>query len=145
MNRTEQKERIGGIIQLAKDTIASLERKKSELELVFKAIDALNESAYALLDGGDVIDYDELRTTVVNQFFEEELESLYDMSLDFQEELLTHISELSEKRAEQLEDKYIELNQVVESFNQSMHEYEDIDNLIEHIEESIDLLQEMKK
>ena len=144
MDRTEQKERLKDIIDLANETIKSLLDKKDWLQKVFTKIEDLES---VINEHGDVDNWDEqnLKDSVTNQLFEQELEQLYDQTNDFKDELDSYASELSEKRSEKLEERYEMLDDVLDKFSQSSSQYEEIYDVIENIQDGINELKLMRK
>lgn len=144
MNRAEQKELLKHIIEVAKSTVNSLKSKEEWFEITLRKVEELWER---LDDVGGLDDYDEqdIKESIIKNFFESELEELHDLAVDFQDNLDSYRDELSESRQESLSEKYFDLDEVVEKFNQSSAEYDDIENAVEHIEEAIVMLSEMRK
>lgn len=144
MDREEQKERLQEIINLANETIKSLNNKEDWLQNVFIKIDELDNT---INEFGSVDEWDEqdLKDSVSKALFEHELEQLYDEAVSFKEDIDSHMYDLTEKRRESLEERYSSLDDVVNKFYQSSSQYIEVYDVIENIQEAISELKLMKK
>lgn len=142
MNINEQKHILRKILNVADETIRIMTEKKEWLEGTILKVEELSER---LSEYGDVgkFDENELIDSITNTFFENELSDLYELADSFRNEIDFYSSDLDEIQQETLEERYERLQEVCEKFDQSIGQYETIDNAIEHIEEGIDMLNEM--
>lgn len=144
MNRTEQKEALTEIIDMTLTVIENLEEKRGWLATVitttielFNSLDAIN----GLMSFSE----DDMLQEIVNVFFEYELEDVYELMTEFEQEMDIYYDELSESRQEKHEERYRMLPDIVESLNQTSSSYESIDEAIESLENAVTELKQMKK
>lgn len=144
MNKTEQKERLKDIIDLAEEKIQSLEDKEVWLDITIQKAEDLSRHMSDVVDA-DIFEHEELIQAITNHMFEAELMELFELTDEFKDEIESYADGLSELKQERLLEKYEDLEIVCEKFNQSNSEYEDIENAIEHLEEAVYMLKEMSK
>lgn len=134
MNRIEQKDRVRDIVEAINVTINECRRKKAEFDAILLKFDELSES---INDINDVlgVDIESTKDEFTDEFFTEMLEEPHDMLYRFNDDINYAISELSEKRAEALDEKYAGLDELIEKLTQEYSEYGDIDELISNLED----------
>ena len=142
LNRTEQK----GVI---KDIIVSITNVKTQLQGMEDKIIAVEVAASELENRigavtlGASFEITEFKENFYGELLETELNPIYDEIYDLQSEVEEYISELSVSRAEVMEEKYAELDTVLEYFDQSSNSYDNLEDVYENMDEAISLLKEM--
>ena len=144
MNRTEQKDRMKDILSDLDDAIKNSTAKKEEFDSVIENFDKLEDQIYGVIEDND-IELSSVKEEFTNAFFSNLLETVYDSLYEFQEDISYAISELSEKRAEALEERYADLEYTLERLSQEQNEYENIDDLISNLNEAKEELTDMYK
>ena len=144
MNRPEQKERLQDIISEIDTALDTCRDKKEDFEHVLTKFDELND---LILDVNDVsgVDVDGLKEEFKNEFFSEVLDQPHDALYDFYEDIGYAVSELSERRAEALEERYDMLDDYIERLTQESSEYETIDDLMDNLEYVKNELKNLRK
>jgi hypothetical protein len=143
MNRTEQKERLKDILYSIADLKNELKGKIKDIELAYRKIDDLSDTIYNLVQV-DSWDEEQLKSDILKAIFEDTLTNVHEELYDFKSDLDAYIEELSENKQESLEEKYCNLEDVIEKFDPNQ-EYDDIENALEHIEEAEEMIKEMRK
>jgi hypothetical protein len=144
MNRAEQKELLNEVLDLIKDCKDDLKGKIPEVEKAFNKIDDLNDTLgnFTQVDSWDE---EQLKQDVLKAAIEEtQIEEVYGSLQSFKSDLESHMNEISESRREKLEDRYIDLDDVIEKFEYDDGD-EDLQMTIERIEEAEQMIKDMKK
>ena len=144
MNRAEQKDLLNEILDLIKDCKEDLKGRIPEVEKAFNKIDDLNDT---LGNFSDINSWDEeqLKQDVLRVAVEEtQIEEVYGSLQSFKSDLESYMNEISESRREKLEDRYIDLDDVIEKFEFDDGD-EDLQMTIERIEEAEQMIKDMKK
>lgn len=143
MDRTEQRERLKDILDATNEVVTSLNAKKDVLEDAIKQIEQLDEKLQTIgdVDGWDV---DDLKRNVANCFFTAELESVHELATDFQSDLEAYCDEISESRSERLQDKYADLDSIIKLLDASEQEYEDIESTVDHLQDAIHMIKQLR-
>lgn len=141
MDRREQKERLKEIIEsldLLKNDLNGIE---NEVIDTFKKI----EEIHSILDNlGVEFDGDSLKQEVLLAFYENtNLECALTEIEDFKSEIEGYAEELSESRREKIEERYCDLDTVIELLD--AERLESIDDLLTNIDECLEYLKEMKR
>jgi hypothetical protein len=142
MDRQERKERIIDIIDQIKMLKEEIEKNTDTINSIIAKIYDLDNELYSF---GEVEGWDsqELKTNVIKAFIDStEFDSIKDDIEQFKNELDEYMYDLSESRREKLEEKYFDLENVLECFD--IDECEDLDMLIERIDEITNYLKDMK-
>lgn len=144
MNRTTQKELLSDILNMIADLKDELANKESEVEAIFDQISQLGDSIYNLAQV-DEWDEEELKTNIIRAIVDEsQMEEIHDMLYSFQSDLNEYMEEISETKRESLEERYADLETVLE-----MMQYDDTDetleNVLDRVIETEQLIKEMKK
>ncbi|WP_310877085.1 hypothetical protein [Priestia megaterium] len=144
MNRTEQKERLSDVLDMIKDLKEELANKISDVDVAFKKIDDLGDTLYNIVQV-DEWDDEELKKNVIKAILEESyMMETRDLLYDFKSDLDSYMSEISENRQEKLEERYAELEEVIEKFEIGEDD-DSIESVIERVEEAEDVIKQMKK
>lgn len=144
MNRTEQKERLSDVLDMIKDLKEELANKISDVDVAFKKIDDLGDTLYNIVQV-DEWDDEELKKNVIKAILEESyMMETRDLLYDFKSDLDSYMSEISESRQEKLEERYAELEEVIEKFEIGEDD-DSIESVIERVEEAEDVIKQMKK
>jgi hypothetical protein len=142
MNRTEQKQRLSDIIDDIKLLKVEIETGKEQVNNIIQKIDDLDNEFSNI---GDIDNWDtwQLKVNTVKAFIDNSnLECTKDSLTDFRSELEEHMIELSDINKEKLEERYIDLDATVETFD--MSECEDLNMVIDRLDEIIEYLKGMK-
>lgn len=142
MGLREQKAQLKDIIKLSENTIIAIRNKSEQYNALYDLAVKLNND---LLDAEmeDVFDLEEFGTKFINEFLTREFDDLSSQMDEIYNEIRDFISEQSERKQEVLEERYFELNTVLEYLSQSQSQYESLDDAINGIEEAIHLLKQM--
>lgn len=142
MGLREQKAQIKDLIKLSEETIKEIKNKSGQYNDIFNLAVRLNDE---LLDAEleDIFDLDDFGSTFIDNFLSRELDDIFSQLDDIYGEIQEFISEQSERKQEELEERYIDLDTVLELFSQSESEYRSLDDAINGIEEGIQLLKQM--
>lgn len=143
MNKTEQRSRLKDVRDVIAATITSLQAEEENIQSVLRKAEMLDEALYNLGDE-DSFNLDEFRENLFNGLFERQLEDVYRVASEFKEAIDEVIDDLSEVKAEELEDRYMHFeDDVVNRLDQSLRKYETIENTIEHLEEVMDAVDKL--
>lgn len=144
MNRTTQKEMLGDILEEIKHLKKDLLDKKEEVELSF---DKVSELGNALDNIGQVESWDEeqLKLDIIQAVVEDSsLDEIHDQLYEFDSELSSYMDEISDNAREKLEERYADLEQVLEMLTHDETD-ESIENVYDRISEAEDLIKAMRK
>lgn len=144
MNRTEQKEILKDILVRIKDLKDELEGKEKETEAAFDKIGELGDVLGSIAQV-DSWDEEQLKLDLISAIIEDSsLSEVYDELYEFNSELESFMDEISEGRREKLEERYEQMESALEMLEQDAED-ESIDNVIDRIVESENLIREMYK
>lgn len=146
MNRTEQKEALTDIIEKVENFIGDIDEKRPYVEDVCAKIDDLHAE---LIEGID-FDADQLKGNVLVTVLEMEtsFSEVYEALDDFRNEIDDVMGDMNPetKRYEAMEERYMDLEEVCDWFNDANEFAEDsLDYVEEKAREAIDYLKGMKK
>lgn len=142
MDRTEQKVRLKSIIEDVQGLISELEGIENESMDIFGKIEDLSST---LTDIDVDFDEEELKAEVLINLVENRTEFpnvKYNIE-EFKDEIEEYAYDLSDNRRDKLEERYEDLEMVVELLD--LEECNSIDDLIKNLNECIGYLKEMRK
>jgi hypothetical protein len=142
MDRQERKDRIVDILDQIKMLKEEVEKNSDIINSIIAKIYDLDNDLYSF---GEVDGWDsqELKTNVIKAFINNtEFDSIKDDVNQFKNDLEEYMYDLSESRREKLEEKYFDLDNVLECFD--IDECEDLDMLTEKLDEITSYLKDMK-
>lgn len=142
MKASEQKEIIKDLISQAKEVLEDFIDKISKADV---AIEKARELDLFLDDIGatEVLDLEDFKEKLFLNLIGDSMNDLYDNAYNFKSDIDDMISEASELKADKLEDKYYQLEEVVDYFNVDSRGYENVEEATDGIEEAIFMLKEM--
>jgi hypothetical protein len=145
MNRTEQKERLNDVIELIneviKDCTSFIPKYNTLVDDYSKLYDKLEDMCIteALED-----DIETFESKLISTYLDStEYESIKEMIYDFKSDIEEYMEEISESKAEQLQERYGDLEEVYDSL--SIEDGVTMENVIDNLKEKLLWLKEMKK
>lgn len=147
MSETEQRENILIILLGIHDTKITLENRIDDVNSAINKVEELSEIIEEL-ECEDIFDtsklaLDEFSDRLRNRFLERQLIGVYNAIYDFKIEIESAISQLSKPRSKKLEERYYNLDAVLEKFNQPVQRYESIESAIKNIDEANVMLRDI--
>lgn len=151
MNRTEQKERLTDIITKIEDTISAVKNDCEFVEEVVSDYSALLEKLNSEgFDTDSIIQQSEegFTSSIIEAILTNKgnIEEVQDDIRDFKEDINSYADEVSESRAEKLNERYINLDEVHDKvYFLTVDDELTIDGVTETLQDCVEYLKEMKK